>query len=93
LEGEGEYKAEKGLIRVSLKATEGEIESIIISGDFFLYPEDKLWALEQSLLGCRLNRETLLNRIRDFYKKHWISSPGVKPEDFVTAILKASKSE
>lgn len=93
MESEAEYKAEKGLIRVSVKSARGRIESITISGDFFLYPEDKLWALEQILVDCKLNKEVLINRIREFYEKHEVSSPGVKPEDFATAILKASGPE
>jgi lipoate---protein ligase len=87
---EGQYKARKGVIKISLDEEHEVIKKIIISGDFFLYPEDKLWILEQILTGTRLNREDILNKIREFYDLQKILSPGVTPEDFAEAIVKAA---
>ncbi|HEX2107265.1 MAG TPA: lipoate protein ligase C-terminal domain-containing protein [Nitrososphaera sp.] len=39
--------------------TENTINRIIITGDFFLYPEEALETLETSLIGTRLERKTL----------------------------------
>jgi lipoate-protein ligase A len=54
------YKTQK-LIRVMLEydETENTINRIIITGDFFLYPEEALEALETGLIGTRLERKTL----------------------------------
>ena len=54
------YKTQK-LIRVMLEydETENTINRIIITGDFFLYPEEALETLETGLMGTRLERKTL----------------------------------
>jgi lipoate-protein ligase A len=54
------YKTLK-LIRVMLEydETENTINRIIITGDFFLYPEEALETLETGLIGTRLERKTL----------------------------------
>ena len=87
---EGQYKARKGLIKITLDENDEVIKKIVISGDFFLYPEDKLWVLEQLLMGIKLSREDLLAKIREFYDLQKIFSPGVTPEDFTEAIMIAT---
>ncbi len=87
---EGQYKARKGLIKTSLEVKNCVIERAVISGDFFLYPEDSLWSLEERLVGTRLSREDLLAKVDEFYKEKGIFSPGVAPEDFVEALLNAT---
>ena len=58
------YKTQK-LIRVMLEydETENIINRIIITGDFFLYPEEALETLETGLIGTRLERKTLKQEI------------------------------
>ena len=64
------YKSQK-LIRIALEYDEREntINSITISGDFFLYPEEALEALEAHLIGTTLERDTLNQEI-DMYLKN-----------------------
>ncbi len=90
---EGQHKASKGLIRVSLGVEDGMITKVVISGDFFMYPEDKLWDLEKSLIGVKVDRYTILGRIKRFYKENGILTPGAKPEDFTEAIMKAVEGQ
>ena len=54
------YKTQK-LIRIMLEydETENTISRIIITGDFFLYPEEALETLEACLMGTRLERKIL----------------------------------
>jgi hypothetical protein len=89
---EASYKATKGLIRVRLGIEDRTIKTLEISGDFFMYPEDVLWDLESFLLGKKLDRDSLVTEISDFYTRFSVSSPGVTPEDFVNVILLASES-
>jgi hypothetical protein len=49
--------------------TENTINSITISGDFFLYPEEALETLEARLIGTKLERDTLKQEI-DMYLKN-----------------------
>jgi lipoate---protein ligase len=63
------YKSQK-LIRIVLEYDEREntINSITISGDFFLYPEEALEALEAQLIGTKLERDTLKQDIDRYLK-------------------------
>lgn len=85
--GQGSFKAAKGLIKVNVHVHEKLIESIQISGDFFLYPEDSLWELEKELQGIRAQKEHVLDTIRQFLSDKQILTPGVTADDFTQAIL------
>ena len=85
---EGSYKAAKGLIRVRAEVRLGQLSEVQISGDFFMYPEDGLWDLEQTLVGTEVSRDKILSKIKAFYKIGNILTPGVVPEDFVEAIFR-----
>ena len=87
--GEGSFKAQKGLIRVRTEAKTSEIESITISGDFFMYPEDRLWELEKRLKGTKTRKKDISEKIKEFYRNTDVLSPGVAPEDFAEAIIRA----
>lgn len=87
--GEGSYKAAKGLIRVKAKVESGNLREIQIAGDFFMYPEDELWKLERFLIGTEVSRDRILSKIKTFYKRSDIATPGVTPEDFAEAIVRA----
>lgn len=86
--GEGLYKAAKGLIRVNVRVETDRISSIVISGDFFMYPEDELWEMEKHLVGRKADRTEVLSAVRLFYEKTKILTPGVTPEDFTEAIMR-----
>jgi hypothetical protein len=63
------YKSQK-LIRIVLEydETENTINWITIAGDFFLYPEEALETLEASLIGTKLEKETLKQEIDNCLK-------------------------
>jgi lipoate-protein ligase A len=83
---ESVYKAEGGIVRVSLDAGD-VIKKIKITGDFFIFPEDSIEELEEALAGTSTDNAALLKVIKDFYEN--IDSYGVEPEDLVKAIMKA----
>jgi len=86
---EGSYKAAKGLIRIKTRVESGNIREIQIAGDFFMYPEDMLWDLERTLIGTKASREEILSKVKIFYERTGVLSPGVVPEDFTEAIVRA----
>jgi lipoate---protein ligase len=55
----------KKLIKISLEYDElvKTISSIAITGDFFVYPEEKLEELELNLIGTELQRDALMKKI------------------------------
>ncbi len=80
------YRAEGGIIRVSIDAGK-VIKKIKITGDFFIFPEDSIEKLEDALVGASTAEGELLRIIKDFYEN--IDSYGVEAEDMVKAIKKA----
>jgi lipoate-protein ligase A len=84
---ESSYKAEGGLIRVTAKMEDGRIADVLVSGDFTLFPKEGISAIEQALIGCRLNREQIASKIGTVYEEHLLESPGVRPDDFASALL------
>jgi lipoate-protein ligase A len=57
------YKSKK-LINISLEYTEKKIiSSIRITGDFFLYPEETLDQIEASLIGTKMDRNSIKETI------------------------------
>lgn len=58
------YKSKK-LIKVSLEYDEHSktIDSITITGDFFLYPEESLDTLEVGLIGAKLDKDSIGQKV------------------------------
>jgi lipoate-protein ligase A len=79
------HKAPGGLIRGDVEIADGIISSLVVSGDFFFYPADKLGELSESVVGKGTSEveETLVQ----FYREHGIESPGVEPADFAKVVV------
>jgi lipoate-protein ligase A len=79
------HKAPGGLIRGDVEIADGIITSLVLSGDFFFYPADKLGELSESVVGKGTSEveETLVQ----FYREHGIESPGVEPADFAKVVV------
>jgi len=90
---EANHKAPGGLIRVTARLREERIEELSISGDFTLLPTTALRELEQAMCGLAAEHDSLFEAIRAVYASSGIQSPGVTPEDFVQAILAATKQD
>ena len=59
------YKSTK-LIKISLEYTDSKIiSSIRITGDFFLYPEETLDQIEASLIGTKMDRNSIKETIEE----------------------------
>lgn len=81
----GMHKAKGGLIKTSLELENDIIKNVRIYGDFFFYPEDKLFELEKELIGKKKN--DILKIITDFYVRNEIESPGLEPKDFLSSLF------
>lgn len=84
---EGAHKAPGGLIRVTARLAAGRIDDVSLSGDFTMLPASALGALEEGLRGAPLERDALRARVTGVYTSAGIQSPGVTPDDLVTAVL------
>ena len=85
------YKADGGLIRISLviNLSYNRIQSIVITGDFFTYPQRAIFDLEAELKDIPANRKVIEKKIKDFFEKNQPQIPGISSSDFVNAISKA----
>ncbi|MEA1964736.1 MAG: biotin/lipoate A/B protein ligase family protein [Candidatus Aerophobetes bacterium] len=82
----GMHKAKGGLIRAAQEVEKERINEISLSGDFTLYPKDRLEGLEKNLKG-KIRKKSLLNsKIEEFYNKERVQTPGVNSEDFLKAM-------
>jgi hypothetical protein len=88
LKFKGVYKAAK-LIKVSMEVDNGIIKSIRITGDFFMYPEDAIRGLENTLIGAKLDAVELEGRISKFLSEGSVEFPMMTARDIVNAILSA----
>lgn len=63
----GEYKTPGGkLVAVDLAVADGKLREVVVSGDFFLYPEDALAKIVAALdgLSAELSEGEIAERVR-----------------------------
>jgi len=87
---EATCKAEK-LLRIIIEVSKGRITDVVISGDFFMEPYTALRLLEEELVGAKLERDELSEKVKSFFEKAGVRLVGAKPEDLVEALMKASE--
>ncbi|MBI5223077.1 hypothetical protein HY990_01515 [Candidatus Micrarchaeota archaeon] len=85
-----EEKIENGkLVCIDMESENGKITKIIISGDFFIHPEESIDKIEQSLVGVKITdkSEKEIEELiaRESQKTEYL---GVKPADFARLIKK-----
>ncbi len=55
----GQYKLPGGkLVRVDVDVVNGELRDVVVSGDFFLYPEESLEQITGALIGLPADSTT-----------------------------------
>lgn len=87
-----EYKVKGGkLIKVTLDVEGDVIKNAKIYGDFFLYPEDVIEHIEQSLKGARLGSE-LEQRLAEAVKSSGAQLLGFSVDDIAAAVRLAFQS-
>jgi len=91
--GRAQYKVVGGkLIKVNLTAEDGKIKKIMITGDFFLHPEEVIEDIERALEGCPLDEQKLTELIEDVIKDKQAVPLGVTPKDFARCIMMAGEA-
>jgi len=85
-----DYKGPGGkLVRVRLREENGLIQSVQITGDFFLVPEDSLGKLEKMLVDASLKEQELRLLVDRFFRGTQAQGLGISSDDLVKAILSA----
>lgn len=98
--GKSVYKAGK-LLKIHLEYDSGMadgaqpaqaiIRSIRITGDFFLYPEEGIEALQQQLIGTKLTKDALTGQINQILTNEHLEPFGFNSEQLAEAILEACR--
>ncbi|MFX0097651.1 MAG: lipoate protein ligase C-terminal domain-containing protein [Candidatus Hodarchaeota archaeon] len=86
--GKAELKVPGGkLIRADIFVKDGRIGRVVITGDFFLHPEDLLEQLEEKLLGS--DKEKIDKIVGEFFIETRAVLVGVDVKDFADVVLAA----
>ncbi len=77
------------LVRIHVRFNEDRIENIRITGDFFIFPEEKLSELENLLFGQKIIPDDILGTIKNFLKNNNVTFAGISPETISEMIQEA----
>jgi len=88
--GKAEMKVPGGkLLRVHSTLEEGKITRILITGDFFLHPEESLEEMERQLTGIPATREAVYDALSRFFATVSPKLLGASPQSLVDVIVKS----
>jgi lipoate---protein ligase len=79
------YKAHGGLIRADVEVVEGRFGEIVLSGDFFCFPQDAVRRLEKSLTGKPLGEAGKV--LAEFYGAGEVETPGITVQDWMQVLV------
>ena len=91
MKSRGEFKTPGGkLIAVEFDVVDGELRNVVVTGDFFLYPEDALPVLTRALdnTSASLTEEDYATNIRTALDSR-AELVGSSPEALASAVLRA----
>lgn len=80
------------MLRVFVDVNNGVISSIMITGDFFLHPEDVLPMIEEALVGKMVELDALTRYIDDILTERHARFIGASARDVAQAIVNASSA-
>ncbi|TAK35743.1 MAG: DUF116 domain-containing protein [Chloroflexota bacterium] len=86
-------KTPGGLVRISLTIdrTVRLIKSILITGDFFVFPSRGILDLEAALKFTSCNEESIRGIVTEFFETNPVKIPGVSPRDLADLIIEAAE--
>jgi len=80
-------KTPAGLIRIHGKISSNILENLLITGDFFIYPQRAIYDLEAYLKWTRV--EEVNNKVKDFFEERKAKIIGLSPMDLASILEKA----
>ena len=86
---EGMHKSTGGLITVNCEFNNSVLVGILISGDFWIYPDTILPQLEQYLANTDIMKKDLTFEIQNFFTGNNCETPGTSASDLAQAIQNA----
>ena len=93
MQGKSIYKIPEGkLLKIFFEFEENKINSIKITGDFFLHPEEGIEKIENNLNGIEIKKEKIIETINETVNSEGIELFGVNAEGIAHGILMARES-
>jgi len=90
---EASYKIPGGkLVKVKLSVISEKIDQVRVMGDFFLHPEETIQVIEESLIGCKQDENSIRILIEQILKNSEATLIGAAASDFSKTIMMAWKS-
>lgn len=91
--GKSVYKVPNGkLLKVTLDFWGDRINSVRLTGDFFIYPEDAIVKIEEGLAGKEIDKQVLAAEIKNVASRLNAEFFGIDPESIAHAILLAKEA-
>lgn len=82
------YKVPDGkLLKIFLEEKDGIVESVKITGDFFMHPEEKIGDLENALKGVEIEEAVLTEKLQAAIDSESIELFGADAASIAHAIL------
>ncbi len=80
----GNLKVSGGkLLSLEFNVVDGKLRNVIISGDFFMIPEDEIRNLEKALEGANAEIDEIAESIRGFFRDREVSVLGFSTDDLI----------
>lgn len=86
-------KTPGGIVRVSaaIDRSVNLIKSILINGDFFVFPSRGIMDLEAALKFTSSCEKWIRKTVSDFFRSNTVKIPGVSPDDMADLIIEATE--
>ena len=82
------YKVPNGkMVRLEMEYDQERINDIIISGDFFMHPEDAIDLIEQALTGIEIEEGKIKEAINKVAEEQGINFFGIDADSLTRAIM------
>jgi lipoate-protein ligase A len=82
---EGMHKAPGGLVRATVAVSDGVIDGILLSGDFFVEPAETRLAMQEALVGVPHTEDDVLRVVKD--QLSGVDAPGLDAADVTAAVM------
>ncbi len=86
-------KTKGGLVRIKVALNDNLIKSIVISGDFFVFPPGAILDLEACLKWSPVEPQTIRKTVHTFFKKNKVKILWLSSDEFADILVNAIKSE
>ncbi len=81
----GNLKVSGGkLLSLEFKVRDGKLKDVVISGDFFMMPEEEIYNLEGTLEGAAADIDQIEKLIRGFFRDREVSVLGFSADDLIS---------